>query len=350
MNLQQLLLSGRAQNASDIHLIVGLPPIFRIHGDIVTSKGDTITPEQVKKLAYEKLNAYQIETLEKTFQLCFSIHSKETDRARVTIYFRNGNPELSIRLTEKNIRTRQELRLPEVIDDLARKQNGLVVISGPTGTGKTTTFNYMLDLINTERYCKIITIEDPIEYTHTAKRSIVVQQEVLTDVADFQGALKHVLRQDPDVIGVGEMRDRETIYTTLIAAETGHLVIATLHTPNTIALVQRIVSVFSEGQQSEIRQILASCLQGVIAQQLLPHISGKSLLLNTEILIATTAVRAHIRDNDLHLIYSEMQTGSKHKMVTFDRSLLELYQKAEITYDTAINMALHPNSIKERMA
>ncbi|MEK7487092.1 MAG: ATPase, T2SS/T4P/T4SS family, partial [Planctomycetota bacterium] len=247
-------------------------------------------------------------------------------------------------------RTRQELRLPEVIDDLARKQNGLVVISGPTGTGKTTTFNYMLDLINTERYCKIITIEDPIEYTHTAKRSIVVQQEVLTDVADFQGALKHVLRQDPDVIGVGEMRDRETIYTTLIAAETGHLVIATLHTPNTIALVQRIVSVFSEGQQSEIRQILASCLQGVIAQQLLPHISGKSLLLNTEILIATTAVRAHIRDNDLHLIYSEMQTGSKHKMVTFDRSLLELYQKAEITYDTAINMALHPNSIKERMA
>lgn len=350
MNLHQLLILGRQNNASDIHIMVGLPPMLRINGEIINAKGDVITEEIAKQLAYEKLNSKQRETLENTWQLCFSFHSLETNRARVTIYFRNGIPELAIRLTERSIRTRQSLRLPEVVDELVRKPNGLVVISGPTGTGKTTTLNYMIDLINTERRCKIITIEDPIEYTHVSKRSIIVQQEVLSDVQDFQTALRHILRQDPDVICVGEMRDRETIYTTLVAAETGHLVIATLHTPNTIALIQRIVSVFPEGQQGEIRQMLSNCLQGIIAQQLLPHALSRSLILNTEVLIATTSVRANIRDNNLHLLYSEMQTGSKYKMNTFDRALLDLYQRAEITYETAISMARHPDSIKERMA
>jgi twitching motility protein PilT len=350
MNLASLLRAGRKFNASDIHVVVNIPPIFRIDGQIVTSKGEAFTKESAKALAYECLNADQKQRLEKDLMLCFSTQMDGTERARVTVYFRNGCPELSIRLSESAIRTRQELGLPEIVDEFARKPSGLVIITGPTGVGKTTTFHYMIDLINADNRYKIVTIEDPVEYVHSFKRSIVIQQEVLSDVRDFYHALIHVLRQDPDVIGIGEMRDQETIHTALMAAETGHLVIATLHTPSTTELLQRLVSAFPEGRQSEIRFMLANTFQGAIAQQLLPKATGKGRVLCYEVLVGTPAVRKHIRENETHLIYNELQQGQTHSMITMDHHLLDLYQQGEITYDVAVNMARYPDAIRERSA
>ena len=350
MNLDALLKSSRTHNASDVHIIVGLPPVLRIDGEIVTAKGDVVSPELARRLAYEYHNDEQKKRLEEDWQLCFSTMFGETDRARITIYYRNGCPELSIRLSEPTIRSREELHLPSIIDELARKPNGLIILTGPTGVGKTTTFHYMIDRINSEVRRKIITIEDPVEYTHSSKRSIVIQQEVLTDVHTFHKALIHVLRQDPDVIAIGEMRDQETMYTALMAAETGHLVLATLHTPDAVQSVQRVISAFPEGQQSEVRYMLANTIQAVIAQQLLPHSQGGKRVLCCEILIGTQGVRHIIREENMHKIYSDIQAGRKHGMVTMDHSLLELYQKGEITYDTAVTMARDPVAIKERNA
>ncbi len=350
MNIETLLRAARKYEASDIHIVVGLPPLFRIDGQITTARGDVVTPEGARALAYEKLNESQIRHLETDWALCFSTTLGDTDRARVTIYYRNGFPELSIRLSESVIRPRQELRLPALIDELARKPNGLIIITGPTGVGKTTTFHYLVDRINAEFRKKIVTVEDPVEYTHSSKRSVIVQQELLTDVHSFSKALVHVLRQDPDVIGIGEMRDPETMYTALMAAETGHLVIATLHTPDTVLSMQRIVSAFPEGQQSEVRYMLSNTIQAVIAQQLLPAAQGGRRVLCCEILIGTQGVRHNIRDNTTHKLYTELQAGRKYGMITMDHALLDLYQQGEITYDTAVSMARDPETIKERTA
>lgn len=348
MKIQQIADAARRFNASDIHILAGLPPMFRINGEIAAAKGDVLTTERIEEMLRECLNAEQMNRLEKDWQLCVSLVLGAAGRVRVTVYRRNGRLELSIRMSELKIRSRTELGLPTLVDELARKPNGLVILTGPTGVGKTTTFHYMLDLINAERACKIITIEDPVEYVHSFKRSIIVQQELLMDVHDFTMALRHVLRQDPDVIGVGEMRDPETIYTAMVAAETGHLVIATLHTPGAADVVQRLVSVFPEGQQSEVRFMLSSVLQAVVAQQLLPRATNNGQCLCCEILVGTLAVRHQIRENAAHQLYSEMQSGKKHGMVTFDHALLDLYQRGEITYDTAMSMARHPDSIKKR--
>ncbi len=350
MKLQSLLHVGRKHNASDIHLVVGLPPMFRVDGEIVAAKGDAIDVETANALAIECLNEEQEKRLENEWQLCFSMTFGDRDRARVTIYYRNGCPELSIRLSETAIRSRDDLRLPKIIDDFVRRPNGLLLITGPTGVGKTTTFHYAIDLINNEARKKVITIEDPIEFTHVSRRALVIQQEILTDVRSFDQALMHVLRQDPDVICIGEMRDRETMYTALMAAETGHLVIATLHTPDTVQSVQRIVSAFPEGQQAEVRFMLANTLQAVIAQQLHLDAHGKQRVLCCEVLVGTQGVRHHIRENTIHKLYTELQAGRKHGMVTMDHALLDLYQKGDITYDTALTAARDPETIKKRTA
>jgi twitching motility protein PilT len=350
MNLESVLVTAREAGASDVHVLVGLPPMLRVDGHISPTRGGAMTEETIREMIEAHLNEAQRTRLEKEWQLCFSVTHSDAGRARVAIYRRDGKPELSIRLGDMHIRTREELQLPEIVDDLARKPNGLVILTGPTGVGKTTTFHYMLDLINAERSGKIITIEDPIEYVHRLKRSIIVQQEVLTDVHDFTSALRHVLRQDPDVIGVGEMRDRDTIYTALTAAETGHLVIATLHTPGAVDVVQRLVSSFSEGHQGEIRFMLSNVLQGVIAQQLLPRATREDRIICCEVLIGTKAVRRQIRENATHQTYSEIQAGRKYGMITMDRALLDLYRAGEITYDTAMSMALDPASIKRRVS
>ena len=350
MNIDFLLRAGRKHNASDVHVVVGMPAVFRVDGEIVVARGDTLNADAVRALAYECINEEQKRSFERDWQLCFSRTFGDHDRARVTLYLRNGCPELSIRLCEPIIGNRDELGLPTIIDDLARKPSGLIVVTGPTGVGKTTTFHYLIDRINEEHRYKIVTIEDPVEFIHTAKRSIVIQQEVLTDVRGFYQALVHVLRQDPDVIAVGEMRDQETIYTALTAAETGHLVIATLHTPDTVQSMQRIVSAFPQAQQDEVRYMLANTLQAVIAQQLLPRAAGGRRVLCTEVLVGTPAVRHTVRENAPHKLYTELQSGRKYGMITMDHRLLELYQKGDITYDTALSMARDPTTLKERTA
>jgi twitching motility protein PilT len=348
MNLRTILASAREHKASDAHILVGMPPLFRIGGEIVASRGMTITPETVGEILSECLNDSQRERLEREWQLCISIVLNGLGRSRLTVYKRCGHFELSVRLSEAAIRSRAELGLPEAVDELARKPHGLVILTGPTGVGKTTTFHYMLDLINAERACKIITIEDPVEFVHSFKRSIIVQQEVLSDVHDFTSALRHVLRQDPDVIGVGEMRDPETIYTALMAAETGHLVIATLHTPGATDVPQRLLSAFPDGRQEEVRFILSNVLQGVVAQHLLPAATRKEQVLCYEVLIGTQAVRNQIRENATHQLYSEIQSGRRHGMITMDQMLLDLYQRGEITYDIALANARHAESIRKR--
>jgi len=260
-----------------------------------------------------------------------------------------GVPEMAIRICESRVRDREELGLPAVVEELTRKTNGLILVTGPTGVGKTTTLNLMVDTINHERRAKIVTIEDPIEYVHENRKSIVIQQEVMTDVHSFRQALVHVLRQDPDVVVIGEMRDLETIETALIAAETGHLVLATLHTPDSVQTIQRIYSVFPGTQQNAITMQLANSLQAIIAQKLIPRADGKGRIIACEVCIATSAVRNHIRERQPHMLYSEMQTGRKHEMQTMDQSLIDLYQRGDITYDAAVSHAREPNTIRHKV-
>jgi twitching motility protein PilT len=350
MTLKTLLQAGRRHGASDIHVVVGLPPLLRIDGDIVAAKGEPMSAEQIRELTLTCLNDAQRQRLERRWQLCFSTLFDERERARVAVYTRGGALELSIRLSEPSIRTRDELHLPALVDELARRPNGLVLFTGPTGVGKTTTFHYLIDRVNGECRKKIITIEDPIEYTHVHQRALVIQQEVLTDVRSFHSALMHVLRQDPDVIGIGELRDRETIYTALLAAETGHLVVGTLHTPDATQSVQRMISAFPAGQQTEVRLMLANTLQAVISQTLLPEASSRRRVLCCEVLVGTNAVRHIIRENTIHKLYSELQAGRKYGMVTMDQALMEAYERGDITYDTALTAARDPQALRDRHA
>jgi twitching motility protein PilT len=248
-----------------------------------------------------------------------------------------------------HVKTRTELGLPEQVEDFTRLSSGLVLITGPTGTGKTTTMNFMIDLINSERRCKIIAIEDPVEYIHHSKKAIIIQQELYTDVKSFGSALIHVLRQDPDVICIGEMRDMDTTATALVAAETGHLVIATCHTPNAVQTVERIVSIFPDNQQPQIYAQLANSLQGVVAQRLVPSADKKKRFLATELLAVSAVARKHIRDRQLHLLVNVIQMGRKAGMHLMDDSLFALYEAGEITYDSAISYSHDPAEMRKKI-
>jgi twitching motility protein PilT len=346
--LEKILEGARSRRASDIHLVRGIPPVLRISGEIHVSQGRPMDEATLKSLVEGLLLPRQLETLQKNLQLCFSRHIEGVGRFRASIYFHAGCPELSIRLSETIVRSAEELGLPPIVEELTRLPNGLILVTGPTGMGKTTTLNFMIDVINRSRRAKIVTIEDPVEFVHDNLRSIVIQQEVGTDVLSFRQALIHVLRQDPDVIVVGEMRDLETIETALTAAETGHLVLATLHTPDTVQTIQRIYGVFPANQQNAIIVQLAAALQGALAQKLLPRADGNGMCLACEVLVSTPAVRNHIRDRRDFNLYSEMQTGGKLQMQTMDSALLQLYQKGMITYDVALSNAREPKFIRDR--
>ena len=348
IKLDQLLTTANRKEASDLHLIVGVPPAFRINGEIIIANEDILTAEELVQMTYSLLNNNQREKLEKEWELCISILHSAAGRVRATIYRRNGHPELSIRFCGNDIPEREELGLPKKLDELARKPNGLVLITGPTGSGKTTTLNYLVDLINSERRCKIVTIEDPIEFVHQNKRAIIVQQEVLTDVHSFNRALIHVLRQDPDVIVIGEMRDYQAIATALTAAETGHLVLATLHSPNVASAVERIIGVYEGSAQRQIILQLASTLQGIIAQDLLPSIDRSRRVLAHELLIANGAARSIIRENKLAQLENVLQTGNRDGMMLMDACLYDLYTKCQISYDTALSRARSPDRITKR--
>jgi twitching motility protein PilT len=346
--LDRFLAAAGEFDASDLHLVAGVPPAYRVNGEIILADEDALTETEVSDITSSLLNEQQLRKFEAEWELCISLLHSAAGRVRVTFYRRNGHPELSFRFCGERIATREELGLPERIDELARKPNGLVLITGPTGAGKTTTLNYLVDLINSERRCKIVTIEDPIEFVHANKRAIVVQQEVLTDVRSFNRALIHVLRQDPDVIVVGEMRDYEAISTALTAAETGHLVLATMHSPNVALALERIVGVFEGSAQRQIILQLANALQGIISQELLPAADRTRRVLAYELLMASGAVRNLIRENQLHQLENTLQMGRKDGMVLMDNCLYDLYCKCLITYDTAVSRARHPDTILQK--
>ena len=347
-NLDRLLSAAKEFDGSDLHLVAGVPPAFRVNGEIIIADEDALSEEDIRDIADSLLNEQQKKKFEQEWELCISLLHSVAGRVRATFYRRNGQPEMSFRFCGEHIAPRHELGLPEKLDDLARRPNGLVLITGPTGAGKTTTLNYLVDVINSERRCKIVTIEDPIEFVHQNKRAIVVQQEVLTDVRSFNRALVHVLRQDPDVIVIGEMRDHEAIATALTAAETGHLVLATMHSPNVSHAMERIVGVFEGSAQRQIVLQLSNALQGVIAQDLLPAADRTRRVLAYELLVATNAVRNLIREGQLHQLENMLQTGRKDGMVLMDNCLYDLYCKCLITYDTAVSRARHPDRISQK--
>lgn len=340
---------ARRSDASDIHIIAGLPPMFRISGEIILADAPPLTREDTNRLAMDLLNEEQRKAFERDWHLCCSLFDPKLGRFRVAVYYHANNPEMAIRMINSQIKTREQLRLPVQVEDFTRLNSGLVLITGPTGSGKTTTLNYMVDVINSEHRCKVIMIEDPVEYVHSRKKAIIVQQELYADVKSFSTALVHVLRQDPDVICVGEMRDYETTATALMAAETGHLVIATCHTPSTSQTVERIVSIFPGEQQQQVITQLANCLQGVLSQRLLPRADKKGLVLASEMLIINAAAKNHIREREFHLLINIVQTGGRQGMQTMDENIHSLYQAGEITYDTAITNANDPTAMQSRI-
>ena len=344
----QVLAAAREYDASDIHLIAGLPPAFRVGGEIITALNyDAIQREELFMLAETLLSPAQRLRLEKERELSISHYDQTFGRIRLSLYHRIGVPEMSIRMCNLEIKTADQLMIPKAATELTKLTSGLILVTGPTGMGKTTTLNYMIDSINSSRRCKIVTIEDPVEFEHPHRKSIITQIEVGTDTLTFAHCLRHVLRLDPDVICIGEMRDLDTIETALTAAETGHLVIATLHTPNTSSTVERIVSAFEGSRQPQIIYQLASSLQGVIAQRLVPTIDRSSRVLASEVLIATDAVRNIIRENRAHQIYNVIST-SKHDshMHTMESSLMDLYLGGKISYETALLNASNTDYMK----
>lgn len=349
--LHGLLAKANSLGASDLHLIAGVPPALRINGEIILADEGALVSDELRYMASSLMNDDQNEKFKKEWELCVSIFHEIAGRMRLTLYQRNGTPEMSIRFCGERIRSREELGLPKTLDEYARRPHGLILITGPTGAGKTTTLNYLINLINEERRCKIVTIEDPIEFVHHNKRAIIVQQEVLTDTHSFNRALIHVLRQDPDVIVVGEIRDHETISTAITAAETGHLVLATLHSPNVSHALERIIGVYEGNAQRQIVLQLANALQAVISQDLVPAADRSKRVLAYEMLVATPAIRNLIRENQLHQVENSIQTGAKEGMQLMDTTLYELYCSCQISYDTALSRAKNPTrfSVNNRL-
>ncbi|MDD4979918.1 MAG: type IV pilus twitching motility protein PilT [Candidatus Omnitrophica bacterium] len=347
IEIRELLLLCIEKKASDLHLTEKEPPILRIDGKLMRVNQPPLKREDLKLMIYGILNNSQKEKLEHDLELDFSLALAAMDRFRVNVHIQRGSVEAAFRRVPLRIPAIEELGLPPIVKDLARKPNGLVLVTGPTGSGKTTTLAAMIDLINNERESLVVCIEDPIEFIQPNKKSIIKQREVYADTHSFAEALRHVLRQDPNIIVVGEMRDLETISTTLTAAETGHLVLATLHTPDAPQTVQRIIDVFPSHQQPQIRLQLADCLQGVISQLLLPKASGQGRVIATEIMLGVAGIRNLIRTQEIEQIATLMQTGSQYGMKTMDKSLKELYQQGLISLDVAMSKVKSPDEFKQ---
>jgi twitching motility protein PilT len=347
MDIKELLEICIQKGSSDLHMTENEPPILRIDGKLLRTNMPALDKNDLKRLIYGVLSNPQKEMFERDLELDFSLALPGLDRFRANIHLQKGVVEGAFRRVPLEIPSIDSLGLPKIISELARKPNGLVLVTGPTGMGKTTTLATMIDLINRERECLIVCIEDPIEFIHKNKRSVVKQREVYADTHSFASALKRALRQDPNVIVVGEMRDLETISTALTAAETGHLVLATLHTPDAPQTIARIIDVFPPYQQTQVKLQLADCLQGVVSQLLLPHASGRGRVLATEIMVATSGIRNLIREQEIAQIPTLMQTGTQYGMRTMDKSLKELTQKGVITLDTAMSKVKNPDEFKQ---
>lgn len=346
MDIKDLLKAAVDKNASDLHITADSAPIVRVDGKLIPLNFPRMDREYCKRLVYSILDDKQKAIFEKELELDLSLEVAGVNRFRVNVHIQRGSVEAAFRLVALKIRTIGELGLPPVVADLCRKTQGLVLVTGPTGVGKTTTLAAMVDLINTERQAIIISVEDPIEYVHTNKRSIIKQREVYADTRSFANALVHALRQDPNVIIVGEMRDIETISTVLTAAETGHLVLATLHTPDASQTIDRVIDVFPPYQQEQVKIQLSTTLQGVISQQLLPRRDRPGRVIATEVMIATNAIRNLIREHETEQLLTHIQTGGQYGMHTMDKSLKALYQKGLIAEDIFKTYIKNPDEVR----
>jgi twitching motility protein PilT len=347
MELRELFDLVRKQNASDLLISAGAPPMLRVDGRLLRTRTEALTPEQSKKLIYSGLSAEQKKRFESDKELDFSLASGRKHRFRVNVYYQKQAVTAAYRPIPEEIPSLDELGLPDVVKNLAQAKQGLVLVTGPTGHGKTTTQAAIIDLINETRECHVITVEDPIEFVHSHKKSIVDQREVGEDTNGFCDALKYVLRQDPDVILIGEMRDLDTIQAALRAAETGHLVLATLHTNDAVQSVDRIIDVFPGAQQQQIRFMLSMTLLAVVSQRLLPRVDTDGRVLALETLLNNTASANLIREGKTHQVYSIMETASKEGMTTMDRSLKELYMEGIISYEDAIAQVRNAKTIMD---
>ncbi len=343
--LSDYLFDAIQMEASDLHITAGLPPMVRIHGRVQPLDYPTLTPNVTRELIYDILSNDQRQRLENQWELDFSYSLPRTARFRVNVYFQKGALGAAFRAIPEVIKSISELGLPEAVEELTEKPRGLVLVTGPTGSGKSTSLAAMIDKINNTRHEHIMSVEDPIEFLHTHKRCIVNQREVNQDTKSFAQALKHVLRQDPDVILVGEMRDLETISLAVTAAETGHLVFGTLHTQDAPQTVDRIIDVFPPHQQHQIRAQLANALQGIITQTLIPTYDGKRRVVACEVLMPTPGVRNLIREGKNHQIYSAMQTGGKFGMQTMDAALVDLVRRGRISRAEAEKRSSNPEEL-----
>ena len=335
------------RNASDLHITAGSPAYFRVDELLVPADDNILSPEDSKELVYSLLSNEQKERFERDLELDMSFGVKGLGRFRVNVFKQRGTIASSIRMIPHDIWTFEQCGLPQsTVLDFCKRPKGLVLVTGATGSGKSTSLSAMVDWINANRACHIVTIEDPIEFIYRNKKAIVEQREVHGDTRSFGASLKQVLRQDPDVILIGEMRDLETIESALIVAETGHLVFATLHTSDCVQTINRIIDVFPAHQQQQIRTQLSFVLLGVLSQQLIPKQEGRGRVLATEVLIVTSAVKSLMRESKAHQIYSVMQTSHKDGMTTMNQSLYDLYQKKAISYDDMFERTTDPEDLK----
>ncbi len=347
INLRSLLEEMVSRNASDLHVVAGERPKLRVDGDITNSGVDHVmTPKDTLQIAYSVLTEQQKKRFELEDELDFSFGIQNLARFRGNVFKQRGCVSMVVRQIPFAIKTFDQLGLPGSIAKMAEKPRGLVLVTGPTGSGKSTTLAAMIDKINRERKGHIITVEDPIEFIHKHQACIINQREIGSDTKSFANALKYALREDPDIILVGEMRDLETIAATLTIAETGHLAFATLHTNSAAEAINRIIDVFPSHQQSQVRAQLAFVLEGIVTQTLLPRAQGKGRVMAAEILVVTPAIRALIRDDKVHQIYSSMQAGKKFGMQTLNDALYQLYMNREVTADECLRVSGDPTEFQ----
>ena len=347
INLRALLEEMVSRNASDLHIVAGLKPRLRVDGDITDATAEyELTPKDTLMLAYSVLTEQQKKRFELEDELDFSFGIQNLARFRGNVFKQRGCVSMVVRQIPFAIKTFDQLGLPGSIAKMAEKPRGLVLVTGPTGSGKSTTLAAMIDKINRERKGHIITVEDPIEFIHKHQSCIINQREIGSDTKSFANALKYALREDPDIILVGEMRDLETIAATLTIAETGHLAFATLHTNSAAEAINRIIDVFPSHQQAQVRAQLAFVLEGIVTQALLPKATGRGRVMAAEILVVTPAIRALIRDDKVHQIYSSMQAGKKFGMQTLNDALYQLYMAREVTADECLRVSGDPTEFQ----
>jgi twitching motility protein PilT len=350
-SLPELLKIMIEKDASDLHLTVGSPPQIRVDGNLVSLHMEPLSPVETKQMCYSVLTEVQKKKFEEANELDLSFGVKDLSRFRANMFMQRGTVAGAFRTIPYNIRSFQELGLPPIAKELTKKPRGLILVTGPTGSGKSTTLAAMIDEINVTRPYHIVTIEDPIEYVHPHKKGIVNQREVGADTKNFPTALKYILRQDPDVVLIGEMRDLETMEAALTIAETGHLAFATLHTNSCVQTINRIIDVFPPFQQPQVRAQLSMVLEGVLSQILLPRAGGKGRVLALEIMVPNPAIRNLIREEKVHQIYSQMQMGqSKFEMQTMNQSLCDLFLRKMISYEDAISRSSAPDELNEMIA